>query len=200
MEDILLAIRSWNPWWISSFTMERSIKRGILNAIIKSIELPHIKDIIGVRRSGKTTLLKQVISYLITQGTKPEHILFLSLDDPAFQPFTLDNVLENALFLHPDIAYLFLDEVQEKDGWELWVKKQYDLKKYKQIFVSGSNAKILAGDVARSLTGRHLPFYITPFKFKEYLGAFDWVNFDEYYLETHFAGLLHHFENFLTRG
>jgi predicted AAA+ superfamily ATPase len=200
MEGILFAIRSWNPWWTASFTTEKSIHRGILGAIIKSLELPHIKDIIGVRRSGKTTLLKQVIAYLISQGTKPEHILFLSLDDPAFQPFTLDNVLENALFLHPDIAYLFLDEVQEKGGWELWVKKQYDLKKFRQIFVSGSNAKILAGDVARSLTGRHLPFYVTPFEFKEYLEAFNWANFDENYLETHLAGLLHHFENFLARG
>jgi len=69
------------------------IKRDVTDSIIKSLDAPHIKDVIGARRSGKTTVLYQTAAYLMDIGMAPEHILFLNFDDPAINAAPLDEIL-----------------------------------------------------------------------------------------------------------
>ena len=64
--------------------------------------------------------------------------------------------------INPDVNYLFLDEIQQKNGWERWIRTLYDQGRFKQIFVSGSSASLLSQDIGRVLTGRHVTFAVFP--------------------------------------
>ncbi len=163
------AIQKWNPWWedtsrLNSFV---GIEREILSNILKSLETTHIKDLIGVRRSGKTVLIYQIISNLIKNRVKSENILYLNFDDPKLTD--LEESIKNSLELKPDISYIFLDEIQNIKEWEKIIRSYYDRKKFKQIFVSGSSASLISRDIGKTLTGRHITNIVTPFSFKEFL-------------------------------
>ena len=126
-----------------------------------------IKDIIGVRRCGKTVLMYQIISKLIEKDTKPKNILYLNFDDPELTD--LEETIKTSLHINPDISHVFLDEIQNIKEWERIIRVYYDRKKFKQIFVSGSSASLISRDVGKTLTGRHVTKVLTPFSFKEYL-------------------------------
>jgi predicted AAA+ superfamily ATPase len=200
MDKLRDSIISWNPWWFVDFKPKNSINRDILGKIIPTFVLPHIKDIIGVRRCGKSTLLDQIIAVLIDQKISPDQILFISFEDPVLKLHEIDEIIDSGHIIHPNIQYLFIDEIQEKPGWQLWVKKYYDQQRFKQIFVSSSNASLLSEDISRALTGRHLSFFLTPFTFVEYLYVNQWKENDSLYSEYHFPQLLHLFERYLQEG
>ena len=200
MEEIAQAIRSWNPWWKEKQENSSWILRQMLHPIIESLQTRHIKDILGIRRSGKTTLLHQIIDYLLNKGIPSSEILFLVFDDPILISTPFNKILDASLYLHSKIKYLFIDEVHAKEGWELWVKKIYDTKQFSQIFISGSNAAILSDDIGKALTGRHLSFYLTPFMFHEYLTVINWNSFNQDYLKGNFPQLLHEFDTYLIWG
>ena len=200
MEEIQHAIRSWNPWWNPHYQFPSSIPREILPKILQSLKTPHIKDIIGIRRCGKSTLLKQIIAHLLKHGIHPKQILFLSLDDPLLKLTKFDSIIEMALQIHPEPMYLFLDEIQEKEGWELWLKKIYDMSKFTQIFISGSNAALLSSEISKALSGRHISFSLAPFSFKEFLIWNKWEVWEIESIKSHIPQLLHYFDKFLRNG
>ncbi|MHA1719425.1 MAG: ATP-binding protein [Promethearchaeota archaeon] len=206
MEEIIAAIRSWNPWWIEEEKIEEreriltSISRNILPSIIQTLQTRHVKDILGIRRSGKTTLLHQIINKIVEERKNPKEILFLAFDDPNLISVPFDQIIDTAFFLHPHIKFLFIDEIHAKEGWELWIKKMYDVKKFVQIFISGSNAALLSDDVGKALTGRHLSFFLTPFTFHEYLVTAHWKNYSQEFLKHKFPQLLHEFDKYLIWG
>jgi uncharacterized protein len=163
------AIQRWNIWWenpgeIKKFT---GTERTILPQIITELKIPHIKDIIGVRRCGKTVLMYQIISNLIEKDTNPKNILYLNFDDPEL--IDLEESIKTALYINPDISHIFLDEIQNVKEWERKIRVYYDRKKFKQIFVSGSSASLISRDIGKTLSGRHVTKIIAPFSFKEYL-------------------------------
>ncbi|MCP1714607.1 putative AAA+ superfamily ATPase [Methanocalculus alkaliphilus] len=140
------------------------------------LELPHINDIIGVRRCGKTYCMFQQIEELIRAGIPKSQILYLNIDDDRLQPLNgdeLDRLLDTFRELYPvrddERLYLFLDEIQNFPGWELWIKGIYDRKKNLKIVISGSNASLLSEEVANRLTGRHITTILYPFSFREYI-------------------------------
>lgn len=202
MKEIEDALRKWNPWWGEKGVDEsiRGIHRIKTSEVIDVLNLRHIKDIIGVRRSGKTTLLYQVIDELINKGIDPEKIVFINFDDPTLNIANLDDTLKTIYKINPDIEYLFLDEASEKRGWERWVRTIYDLKKFKQIFVTGSSATLLSKEVGKVLTGRHISFVLFPFSFKEFLIAHDWKKFDRNYLLAEREKILHFLFKYLKSG
>jgi len=137
-----------------------------------------IKVITGVRRCGKSTLLLQYISQLKASGISDEQIISVNLEDPEFE--SLHN--HQALYAYMQkrlcknkFTYIFIDEVQQCLNFEkavdgLFIKNRVDL------YITGSNAHILSGELATLLSGRYIEINMLPFSFAEYL-AFTGVNF-----------------------
>lgn len=125
---------------------------------------PLAQVVIGVRRSGKSTLCHKVLQ---------EHKLnyaYVNLDDDRLanlQTEDLNTVLSCVYQLYgSDVPYLFLDEIQDVDGWYLFVNRL--LRTKLRIFVTGSNAKLLSGELATHLTGRYNEIRLYPFSFSEF--------------------------------
>ena len=120
--------------------------------------------VIGVRRSGKSTLCHKV---LLERGVKYGYVNF---DDDRLADMKtedLNTVLSCVYQLYgTDVPYLVLDEIQDVDGWYLFVNRL--LRTNLHIFVTGSNAKLLSGELATHLTGRYNEIHLYPFSFSEY--------------------------------
>lgn len=196
------AIRRWNPWWAEGNVSSEliGVKREELEVIEKFIGTGLIKGIVGPRRAGKTTLLYQAINYLIQQGITPKNIVLLNFDDSNIYNTDFAQLISECRKINPKITHLFLDEVQEREGWERWVRTLYDTKQFAQIFVTGSSSSLLKEDVARVLTGRHTTFYVLPFSFREYLVFSDWHNFSKDYIESRKDEILYHLHRYLKIG
>ncbi len=196
------SIRKWNPWWadINELDHLKGEFRVIIENIQETLSIPHIKDIIGIRRSGKTTVLYQIIQLLIKNDINPKNIVFLNFDDPDIQLAAFDDLIKTIDKINPDISHIFLDEIQQKKNWEPWLRTLYDTKKYEQTFISGSSASLLTQDVGRVLSGRHVTFVIFPFSFKEYLKFMGWKDFSIDYLEYNKNKLLHYIKSYLEGG
>lgn len=136
-----------------------------------------IKVAIGMRRTGKTYFLFQYIHQLLEQGVSPEAILYINFEDDRLLPMSqkeMAELLESFYSFYPENhqrqCYLFLDELQNVEGWQLVVRRFFDTKKV-QIFLTGSSAKLLSKEIATSLRGRSISIEIWPYDFNEYLLA-----------------------------
>ena len=119
--------------------------------------------VIGVRRSGKSTLCYNVLK------SSNEKFAYVNFDDERFenlQTSDLNTVLEILYKIYGDFKYLFLDEIQNIDGWHLFVNRL--LRQRMHIIVTGSNAKLLSGELATHLTGRNDLIELFPFSFAEW--------------------------------
>ena len=163
------SIQRWNIWWETPQEIKKFVgtERILLPKILSELKIPHIKDIIGVRRCGKTVLMYQILQKLMERNIKHKNILYLNFDDPELS--NLEEAIKTSLHINPDISHVFLDEIQNIKDWEKIVRVYYDQKKFKQIFVSGSSASLISRDVGKTLTGRHVTKTLMPFSFKEYL-------------------------------
>ena len=187
-----------NPWWEEAYHFEGFQREKILN------ELKHWlgnKDIIflsGLRRVGKTSLMKNMISCLINeQHVVPEHIFYISLDLYALDDYTIVELLTEYRKIHKlpssQKVYLFLDEVTSKTEYHRELKNLYDLENIK-IFASSSSASLLK-DKQAYLTGRQRLVEVMPLDFDEYL------MFKEIHIKTSDAHLYEsYFENYMQDG
>ena len=155
-------------------TLPEIIKRETYYPVL---ETRKIISVIGPRRSGKTYFLYQIIKELLNKGIDKRKILYINFDDSRLLPLekgSLDLLQESYFELYPELVdediYMFLDEIQNVDMWEHFVRRVYDTNKVK-IFISGSSSKMLSKEIATSLRGRTLPHVILPFSFKEFLLA-----------------------------
>lgn len=166
-------LNEWNPWWEDAKLVEKLIgrERQRYEALINSIKIREITIITGVRRSGKSTLMYQMIHNLIKNKVNPKHILFVNLEDKKLKDDTLDDIyLSYRENLNPDEkSYIFLDEVHKKEGWEHWIRKKYDLKTNDKFIISGSSSYLLKKEYSTLLTGRNLTFEVFPLSFEEFL-------------------------------
>lgn len=166
-------LRVWNPWWSGGQVPSDlvGVPRDALRQLVGALEVRHVKDLVGVRRSGKTTLMVQLVAHLLKEGSDPRSITLANFDDPVLRDAGFE-ALETAIgTLAPGTTHLLVDEVQEKPGWESWIRTLYDTRRFAQIIVTGSSASVLRGDVARTLTGRHVSLRVRPFSFPEYARA-----------------------------
>jgi len=149
-------------------------ERDIFQTLVRNLQTKHIQVVQGIRRSGKSTLFKLLINHL-SQVVDPLEILYVNLDDPFFTPYQKDAtkfydiVTEAKKLTQREVKYLFLDEVQNIQGWESYVKSVYDSELFVKIFVTGSNSTLLEGELATLLTGRYLSVQVYPLSFKEIL-------------------------------
>ncbi len=196
------AIRMWNPWWTGELLSDDllGLERQQMGVMRDFLGLRHVKDVVGVRRCGKSTLLYQVIVELTSSGVSPRDVVLLNFDDNEIYDADFSSLLIECKKINPGMCCLFLDEVQEKAGWERWVRSLYDTKQFEQIFVSGSSSSLIRSEMSRVLTGRHVSTVLYPFSFKEYLQFQGWKSFDRDYLEFHRAEVLHFLEQYMTDG
>ena len=134
----------------------RSVPKGF--AVSKKISV-----ISGIRRCGKSTLLKQL-------AKKYPNYYYFNFEDERlldFEAKDLNVLYEVFLELYGDCKYFFFDEIQNVYGWEKFVRRLFE--DGKKIFITGSNAKLLSSELATTLSGRHLKMELYPFSFKEFL-------------------------------
>lgn len=154
--------------------------------------------VIGVRRSGKSTLCYQALQHA---GVKYAYADFDDERLAGLQADQLNDVLEILYKIYGDFNYLFLDEIQNVEGWHLFVNRM--LRKRMHIVVTGSNAKLLSGELATHLSGRNKEISLYPFSFREFCEmkgvdadrkttkaeAFRRASFDEYLKQGGFPEL-----------
>ncbi|MBN2768388.1 MAG: ATP-binding protein [Campylobacterales bacterium] len=154
--------------------IEKEIKNIFPRDYNIPIESKKIISLVGVRRSGKSSILFDLINKL-REIIPRENILYLNFEDDRLYPLelaSLDLILEGYFELYPhkrdEKIYLFLDEVQVVKNWELYVRRVYDNENI-QLYITGSSAKLLSTEIATSLRGRTITYEIFPFSFEEYL-------------------------------
>jgi uncharacterized protein len=166
-----------NPHWDAT-SYDSGVPRDILTNIKKNFDLPYVISIVGVRRCGKSTLVKQIINHLIGEKkANPKNILFLNLEHPGFSRYKgdvtyLEKIFEDYLKLAaPEgMIYCFLDEVHFFDKWQVFVKAHYERRKIKFI-ITGSNSRLLSSEFITLLSGRTTPVEVYPFSFGEFMRA-----------------------------
>ena len=145
------------------------IRERYLKEIRKFYDQDLIKVIIGIRRCGKSVLMKQIIDELKTKGIDEEHIIYINFEDYDYDIYTDSHNFHD--FVKAKIKdnkkyYLFFDEIQNVDKWEK-VINSFKVTLNVSIFLTGSNSDILSGELATHISGRYVSFKISPFSFKE---------------------------------
>ncbi len=169
--QIIEILEDWNFW-----TKDHNVgipREEYLQKLTKLAETEQIIVVLGVRRSGKSTIMHQYIKKLINRKVDPKNILYVNFEDVRFGEFSLEllNQIYDVYLEYSQPAnkqYVFLDEVQKIKGWEKFARTLHELKKA-QVFVSGSNSKLLWGELSSVLTGRHLDLAVYPLEFTEFL-------------------------------
>lgn len=128
--------------------------------------------LIGVRRAGKSFMLYQQIQDNLKKGITWDSMLYINFEDERLIGMTaqeLNLILEVHGMMSAQRPILFLDEIQNIEGWDKFARRLAD-NKYR-IYITGSNAKMLSSDVATTLGGRYITKHILPYSFSEYLSA-----------------------------
>ncbi|MDR1193281.1 MAG: AAA family ATPase, partial [Peptococcaceae bacterium] len=161
------------------------------------IDSPVIKVITGMRRCGKSALLELAKEELLGRGIHNDSVFYINYESLRFESLKDYKELYSAVTRAAEAAkgklYILLDEIQEVDGWEKAVNSfrvDFDC----DIFVTGSNATLLAGELATLLAGRYVEIHVYPLSFAEYLD-FAAENAAEAGLSTQ-----EHFSNYLRYG
>ena len=162
-----------NPHWQDG-PYTKLMQRSCLAELIESLPMKEMQVLQGIRRSGKSSLFLLLINHLL-QTVEAKAIFYVNLDDPFFEdlhdnPKLFYQLIDTAEKLTgTSVQYLFLDEVQNVEGWEKFVKSIYDSGKFKKIWITGSNSSLLNSGYATLLTGRYLSKMIYPLSFNEIL-------------------------------
>lgn len=159
-------------------------------------------SIIGPRRAGKTYLMFQVMRGLIDKDTEKKRLLYINMESDLLIGCGLSDLrsmLELFFEIYPENknekVFLFLDEIQIIPGWEKFVRSVMDTENI-QIFISGSSSKLLSKEIATSLRGRTIPYYVYPFSFREFLRA-KGFKIETYLSSSQKSLILNHLDKFL---
>jgi len=145
----------------------------------------------GIRRSGKSTLLRQLMEELLNAGKDKKQILYLNLEDYGFADNLTLELFDEVLDTYQQYAknkgkvYFFIDEIQKISSWEKWIRTKYDLGENIKFILSGSSASLLSKELSTLLTGRNLSFTVLPLSFSEFLLFSPSGNTEEYF---HYGG------------
>lgn len=142
------------------------IERSILKEIEPKMKLPHIIVITGMRRSGKSTLLRQIIE----KHYQNKDFYYINFEDERlfnFEAHRFNDIYEACIELFGECKTFFIDEIQNVNKFETFVRRFYD-NEFK-FYITGSNANLLSKELGTKLTGRHLDVVVKPFSFKEFL-------------------------------
>jgi len=163
------ALSFWNSWWYGEGVPDSIPRTEYLNNLIPLLDMREIVVLMGIRRSGKSTLLYQMVEHLLKTGSS--HNICYIFDDNALIPFAKDPdflqaVYETYLEEQGPVGRVFLlfDEIQNLKNWEAWVKKMYDKNRDVKFIITG-----LQKEYSSLLTGRVITTEVYPLSFGEYL-------------------------------
>ena len=189
MDEKFNAIRKYNFW--DEKTPELGYYRAdYADKIVTYTGNRLIKVLIGQRRTGKSYILRQLANKLIDNGINRKNILYINKEYTDFNFIAnysdLDDFVKfykNQFHISGKI-FLFIDEIQNITDWERFVNSySQDFVNEYEIFISGSNSKMLSGELATLLSGRYVEFEIFPFGFSEYLGILKKENTKQNFIE-----------------
>jgi len=145
----------------------RLVQRVYLKELSKALSHANALVLTGIRRSGKS-----MSAILLTGGRQ---YVYLNFDDPSLEGMRqsdFQSVKEAFLSINPNPEYIILDEIQNINGWELFVSR---LRETNKVIVTGSNATLMSDELATRLTGRYISFNVFPFSFEEFLSYNDFM-------------------------
>lgn len=169
------------------------IREKYLSKIRPFYDQDLIKVITGIRRSGKSIILLQIIDELKEKGIQESQIIYINFEDEDYSFIQNDKDLHKYIkekIINKEKYYLFFDEIQNVEKWEKAINS-FKATKNVSIFITGSNSDLLSGELATHISGRYVSFKIFPFTFKEVCemkGLKDKQNIEE------------QFQNYLTWG
>ncbi|MCL2648268.1 MAG: ATP-binding protein [Phycisphaerales bacterium] len=222
-QDIFSVLRQLNPWWEQGRVPDLpSWKRLAFSELYTWVTKPPARRAVllsGARQIGKTTLFLQTIASLLSEGTKPEQILYATLDHPLLKLVGIEGLLKTWREVQPKAAgteYLFMDEIQYAPGWQTWLKHQVDFEKNRRIAVTGSVVP-LNTESLESGVGRWHTIRLATLSFAEYLyikkivlpklpsvaaitELFSWRPCDFIRVGEQARPLVAHFHEYLLRG
>jgi len=177
--------------------IDAGIPRTELSTVSRYVSLPHAVVISGLRRSGKSTLLNQIISGFYKKG-----VYYLNFEDERLVDFNVEDfnhLYEVFLELYGDKKVFFFDEVQNVPQWEVFVRRMQG--KGHKFFITGSNASLLSKELGTKLTGRNVSVELFPFSFMEFL-SFQGFQLSKHSLSltSERAALKKHFAKYLKQG
>lgn len=175
-EQVIKVLRQYNPWWRNPAEIKEESKPQKRVAYYEAMKIMRHKTLrrfavlSGARRVGKTTILYQMIDNFIDEGITPRNILYVSFDNPILKLVNVENVLSIYESLYPieGTKYIFLDEIQYTENWELWMKVIYDSRRDIRLTATGSASPVLEKGAADSGTGRWSILKIPTMSFYEY--------------------------------
>lgn len=142
-----------------------------IDEIMAYVNTPFVKILTGIRRCGKSTILRMLMEEIKKRGVRDDQILHYSFDSLEYEDIKTAKALFTHLKQHlcsEGRTYLFLDEIQEVESWEKVVNSlmaDYDV----DIYVTGSNSRMMSSEISTYLTGRYIAFRIFPLSFSEYM-------------------------------
>ena len=175
-EQIIKIMRQYNPWWKNPLSVKNESKTQKRLAYYEALNIIGQKTIrrflllSGARRVGKTTIMYQIIEKLINDGINPKNILYISFDNPMIKMVNSNEVLKifDSLYTTNGMKYIFFDEIQYAENWELWLKVIYDARKDICVVATGSASPVLEKGSSESGTGRWTVLKIPTLSFYEY--------------------------------
>jgi predicted AAA+ superfamily ATPase len=188
---------TFNPWWDEGYVFEIKDRAKYLKKISEDMDSKDILLLAGLRRVGKSSIMKLVIGDLIKKGMDKTRILFVSLDDFLFNDKSIFGIIDEYRLLHKikmeEKIYLFLDEVTYKDKWQQQLKNIYDRGNVK--IIAGSSSSSIFIDENAYLTGRSRVIEVKPLDFDE------WLVFKEIKLKAVDSDLMKvYFDDYLQEG
>ena len=175
-EQVMKVLRQYNPWWRTPSAIKEESKPQKRTAYYEALKmithntLRRFAVLSGVRRVGKTTILYQLMERLIDDGINPKNILYVTFDNPILKLVNVESVLSIYESMYPldGTRYIFFDEIQYTDNWELWMKVIYDSRKDIRLIATGSASPVLEKGSTDSGTGRWSILKIPTMSFYEY--------------------------------
>ena len=177
------------------FPIDETVERDILNEILQWFTDNRILILTGLRRSGKSTILRQIMQ-------KMTQYCYVNFEDERFLDFKaqeFEQLNEVLIEIYGNLTIYFFDEVQNIDKFETFIRRLQD--QGKKVVITGSNATLLSKELGTRLTGRYKSFEIYPFSFREYLKFYKVKPEKEwFYLTEKKVQLIQLFEKYLSTG
>jgi predicted AAA+ superfamily ATPase len=196
MVEIINSIRKYNFWDNNPIDLGYS-RTFYTDKIGQYVGNKLVKVLVGQRRAGKSYILRQIASKLLSAGVKSKNILYINKE--YMELSTLHNAIElEQLYntyrkvLNPaGKVYIFIDEIQHIEEWERFVNSHsQDFAEPCELFISGSNSKLLSGELATLLSGRYIEFEVFPYSYTEFCGVTQQEKGSESYKEFLQSGAL----------
>ena len=153
---------------------KKIIRTNYLNELSNYKDKDLIKVLTGIRRCGKSTILEQYRDLLKKEGVNENNIIYINFEDNNYKDLLDSDKLHNYILDNTDSKvknYIFLDEIQNIPLFQKCIDSLY-LRKYLDIYITGSNSYMLSGELATYLTGRYIEIHVLPLSFKEYLSYY----------------------------